>query len=142
MAPNFFLISGYTYANNPPVPMCVNDPVIWYLYDMGFDTHVFHMHGENTVDAVTGATSATVVLNPGQMTFVLMTASNPGWWQLLCHFTTHLRAQDSNQTALSHIYSTPFISGTCFWNTPFGPYFLLTPLINLRFSSPYDSSGF
>jgi FtsP/CotA-like multicopper oxidase with cupredoxin domain len=88
--------------------MCVNDPVIWYLYDMGFDTHVFHMHGENTIDAVTGASSATVVLNPGQMTSVLMTASNPGWWQLICHFTTHLsKGMEANYI----VYGGPY--GEC-----------------------------
>ncbi|OBT98548.1 hypothetical protein VE01_03637 [Pseudogymnoascus verrucosus] len=108
MAPNFFPINGYIYANNPAFSMCVNDPIIWYLYDMGFDTHVFHMHGENTVDAVTGATSATVVLNPGQMTSVLMTALNPGWWQLICHFTTHLsKGMEANYI----VYGGPY--GDC-----------------------------
>jgi FtsP/CotA-like multicopper oxidase with cupredoxin domain len=101
-------INGYIYANNPPFEMCANDNVIWYLYDMGFDTHVFHMHGENARDPVTGATSATTTLNPGQMTTVLMTALNPGWWHLLCHFTTHLsKGMEANYI----VYGGPY--GKC-----------------------------
>lgn len=101
-------LNGYIYANNPPFEMCVNDNVIWYLYDMGFDTHVFHMHGDNVLDPVSGATLVTVTLNPGQMTTVLMTAFNPGWWQLICHFTTHLsKGMEANYI----VYGGPY--GEC-----------------------------
>ncbi|GIJ85942.1 hypothetical protein Asppvi_004813 [Aspergillus pseudoviridinutans] len=108
MAPNFFPLNGYIYANSPPFEMCLNDNVIWYLYDMGFDTHVFHMHGDNIFDPVSNTTSATVTLNPGQMRTVLMTAFNPGWWQLICHFTTHLsKGMEANYI----VYGGPY--GEC-----------------------------
>lgn len=68
--------------------MCVNDPAIWYIMDMGFDTHVAHWHGNNVVKD--GITMASVPINPGQMLTTTMTALNPGWWQLICHFNTHL----------------------------------------------------
>jgi manganese oxidase len=68
--------------------MCVNDPAIWYIMDMGFDTHVAHWHGNNVV--MNGITMASVPINPGQMVTATMAASNPGWWQLICHFNTHL----------------------------------------------------
>ncbi|KAL2004240.1 hypothetical protein VTN02DRAFT_4755 [Thermoascus thermophilus] len=108
MAANFFPLNGYIYANNPPFEMCLNDNVIWYLYDMGFDTHVFHMHGDNVYDPASNMTTATVTLNPGQMTTVLMTAFNPGWWQLICHFTTHLsKGMEANYI----VYGGPY--GEC-----------------------------
>lgn len=46
-APEFYAINGYIFANNPPFQMCLDDPVIWYLFGMGADSHVFHMHGNN-----------------------------------------------------------------------------------------------
>lgn len=88
MLPNFFPINGYIYANNPPFEMCVNDNVIWYLWDMGFDTHVAHWHGNNVV--YDGIVKPAIPLNPGQMVTTTMSAANPGWWQLICHFNTHL----------------------------------------------------
>jgi manganese oxidase len=88
MAANFFPINGYIFANNPPFEMCVNDAVIWYLWDMGFDTHVAHWHGNNAV--YDGIVKPAIPLNPGQMITATMTAANPGWWQLICHFNTHL----------------------------------------------------
>ncbi|KAG2005071.1 hypothetical protein GB937_009028 [Aspergillus fischeri] len=101
-------LNGYIYANNPPFEMCLLDNVIWYLYDMGFDTHVFHMHGDNIFDPVSNTTSATVTLNPGQMRTVLMSAFNPGWWQLICHFTTHLsKGMEANYI----VYGGPY--GPC-----------------------------
>lgn len=88
--------------------MCVGDSVIWYLYDMGFDTHDFHMHGENFVDPTTGASMPSLALNPGQMITVQMTATNPGWWQLICHFTTHLsKGMEANYI----VYGGPY--GEC-----------------------------
>jgi FtsP/CotA-like multicopper oxidase with cupredoxin domain len=68
--------------------MCQNENVIWYLYDLGFDTHVFHWHGNNVVwnENVAGA----VPINPGQMTTVTMTPASYGWWYFVCHFNTHL----------------------------------------------------
>lgn len=45
--PEFYVINGFVYANNPPFQMCVDDPVIWYVFAMGADLHVFHMHGNN-----------------------------------------------------------------------------------------------
>lgn len=68
--------------------MCVNDHAIWYLMDMGFDTHVVHWHGNNVVK--NGLTMASVPINPGMMTTTTMTALNPGWWHVICHFNTHL----------------------------------------------------
>lgn len=88
MASNFFPMNGYIFASNPAFEMCVNDNVIWYLWDMGFDTHVSHWHGNNVVNE--GLVTPAVALNPGQMKTVTMTAANPGWWQLICHFNTHL----------------------------------------------------
>jgi hypothetical protein len=38
LLPNFFPINGYIFANAPTFEMCLYDPVIWYIYDMGFDT--------------------------------------------------------------------------------------------------------
>ncbi|RLL96261.1 hypothetical protein CFD26_102287 [Aspergillus turcosus] len=108
MAANFFPLNGYIYANNPPFEMCVLDNVIWYLYDMGFDMHVFHMHGENILDPVSNATSSTVTLAPGQMTTVTLTAFNPGWWQLICHFNTH---QNMGMEANYIVYGGPY--GPC-----------------------------
>ncbi|KAL2217717.1 putative multicopper oxidase [Thermoascus aurantiacus ATCC 26904] len=108
MAASFFPLNGYIFANNPPFEMCVNDNVIWYLYNMGFDTHVFHLHGDNVLDPVTNATTASVTINPGQMITVLMTAVNPGWWQLICHFTTHLsKGMEANYI----VYGGPY--GEC-----------------------------
>jgi FtsP/CotA-like multicopper oxidase with cupredoxin domain len=101
-------LNGYIFANNPPFEMCVDDKAIWYLYNMGFDAHVFHLHGDNTLDPVSGAISATVSLGPGQMTAVLMNASNPGWWYLICHFTTHL---DKGMEANYIVYGGPY--GEC-----------------------------
>lgn len=88
MAANFFPINGYIYANNPPFEMCVNDPTIWYLWDMGFDTHVVHWHGNNVV--ANGLVTESVAINPGQMITTTMTPANPGFWQVICHFNTHL----------------------------------------------------
>lgn len=88
IAANFFPINGYIFANNPPFEMCVNDAAIWYLWDMGFDTHVAHWHGNNVYN--NGLNTPAVPLNPGQMVTVNMTALNPGQWQLICHFNTHL----------------------------------------------------
>ncbi|KAL1961659.1 hypothetical protein VTN77DRAFT_1334 [Rasamsonia byssochlamydoides] len=105
MAPEFYSINGYIYANNPPFEMCINDSVIWYLYDMGSDTHVFHLHGDNIIDPVTGAISATVTLNPGQMVSVNMNAYNTGWWYFICHFTEHLsKGMEANYV----IYGPPY----------------------------------
>jgi manganese oxidase len=44
-APTFYSLNGYVFANNPFFQMCKDDPVIWYLYGHGSETHVFHMHG-------------------------------------------------------------------------------------------------
>lgn len=44
-APTFYALNGYIFSNNPVFDMCEGDKVIWYLYAMGSDTHVFHMHG-------------------------------------------------------------------------------------------------
>ncbi|KAF4626427.1 hypothetical protein G7Y89_g11732 [Cudoniella acicularis] len=90
VAANFFPINGYIYANNPTFTMCLNDAAIWYIMDMGFDTHVAHWHGNNVVH--NGITMASVPINPGQMLTTHMTATNPGMWQLICHFNTHLKA--------------------------------------------------
>jgi manganese oxidase len=88
MASNFFPMNGYIFSNNPPFEMCVNDNVIWYLWDHGFDTHVAHWHGNNV--NYNGIELTSVPLNPGEMKTVKMTATNPGWWQMICHFNTHL----------------------------------------------------
>ncbi|CZR67649.1 uncharacterized protein PAC_17548 [Phialocephala subalpina] len=88
VAANFFPINGWIFANNPPFSMCINDPAIWYIMDMGFDTHVAHWHGNNVVH--NGITMASVPINPGQMLTTHMTALNPGLWQFICHFNTHL----------------------------------------------------
>ncbi|RHZ58255.1 hypothetical protein CDV55_100250 [Aspergillus turcosus] len=88
MLPNFFPMNGYIYANNPPFEMCQYDNVMWYLWDMGFDTHVAHWHGNNVV--WNGQSSSIVPLNPGQSTTVTMNPLSWGWWHLLCHFNTHL----------------------------------------------------
>ena len=68
--------------------MCLNDPAIWYIYNVGFDTHVTHWHGNNVV--LHNLTTAAVANNPGQMITTTMTAMNPGLWQLICHMNTHL----------------------------------------------------
>lgn len=85
--PNFFPINGYIFSNAPAFEMCVNDNAMWYVWDMGFDTHVFHLHGHNVVQ--NGVAKASVAINPGEMTNLQMTVANPGLWQLLCHFNTH-----------------------------------------------------
>jgi hypothetical protein len=43
--------------------MCINDAAIFYLMDMGFDTHVVHWHGNNV--ARNGILMASVPINPG-----------------------------------------------------------------------------
>ena len=68
--------------------MCINDAAIWYIMDMGFDTHVAHWHGNNVM--WNNVMMASVPINPGQMLTTHMTALNPGSWQLICHFNTHL----------------------------------------------------
>ncbi|KAJ6172810.1 hypothetical protein N7470_001877 [Penicillium chermesinum] len=88
MAPNFFPINGYIYANNPAFEMCQYDNVIWYLWDMGFDTHSIHWHGNNVV--MDNHVTSVVPVNPGQMTTVTMNPASYGWWYLICHFNTHL----------------------------------------------------
>ncbi|OKL60048.1 hypothetical protein UA08_04972 [Talaromyces atroroseus] len=88
MAPNFFPINGYIFANNPSFEMCQYDNVIWYLWDMGFDTHVAHWHGNNVV--MNGLGAGTVTLNPGQSITVTMNPASWGFWHFLCHFNTHL----------------------------------------------------
>jgi hypothetical protein len=81
-------INGYIFANNPAFEMCLNDPAIWYIMDMGFDTHVAHWHGNNVMK--NGVMMASVPINPGMMDTTTMVATNPGWWQVICHFNTHL----------------------------------------------------
>ncbi|KAL1963547.1 hypothetical protein VTN77DRAFT_7992 [Rasamsonia byssochlamydoides] len=44
-APTFYALNGYVFANNPIFHMCVDDPVIWYVYAHGTESHIFHMHG-------------------------------------------------------------------------------------------------
>jgi len=56
--------------------------------DMGFDTHVAHWHGNNVKQD--GVMKASVPINPGMMDTATMVATNPGWWQVICHFNTHL----------------------------------------------------
>ncbi|KAF2095204.1 Cupredoxin [Rhizodiscina lignyota] len=88
VAANFFPMNGYIFSNSPAFEMCVNDKVIWYLWDMGFDTHTVHWHGDNVLQH--GIVTPSVAINPGQMITVTMNAANPGWWQVICHFNQHL----------------------------------------------------
>lgn len=44
--------------------MCVNDKAIWYIWNMGFDTHVTHWHGNNVVrNGLVTATVTTILVN-------------------------------------------------------------------------------
>lgn len=45
MAPSFYTMNGYIFANNPTYEMCLDDKVIWYVMAYGSMGHVFHMHG-------------------------------------------------------------------------------------------------
>jgi hypothetical protein len=42
-------MNGYIFANNPPFESCLNDNLIYYIYNGGFDAHVAHWHGNNVV---------------------------------------------------------------------------------------------
>jgi FtsP/CotA-like multicopper oxidase with cupredoxin domain len=88
MLANFFPFNGYIYANNPLFEMCVGDNVIWYLWNMGFDQHVFHLHGHNFYinNMLKGATA----IAPGEMQNAhIPDIQGPGLWQAICHFNTH-----------------------------------------------------
>lgn len=90
MTLTYMQLNGYIYANNPPFEMCVDDNVIWYLYSMGTEAHSYHLHGDNIYNPTTKTWTATIPMDPGQMLTTLMSASNPGWWYLICHFNDHL----------------------------------------------------
>ena len=112
-APEFMAINGYIFANNPPFQMCLNDPVIWYFYGMGKDSHAFHMHGNNFQHPL-GMNSATICKQPtlplflhssavmqpkltapikaansGEMYALFMNASIYGFWEVICHVADH-----------------------------------------------------
>lgn len=62
---------------------------------MGFDTHEVHWHGNNV--GYNGISTPVMPINPGQARTVTMAASNPGWWQVICHDNTHLsRGMEAN----------------------------------------------
>jgi hypothetical protein len=82
-------LNGYIYANSPPFEMCQNENTIWYIWDMGFDTHVMHWHGNNVWE--NDQNVGTVTINPGQATTVTMQPASYGFWHFLCHFNTHMR---------------------------------------------------
>ncbi|KAF2165478.1 hypothetical protein M409DRAFT_67295 [Zasmidium cellare ATCC 36951] len=86
-APEFKTLNGYIFGNNPPFEMCQNDQAIWYAYGWGSDSHVFHMHGNAVV--VDGVRSFAVSLNDGVSKTLLMTASDVGFWQAICHVNNH-----------------------------------------------------
>jgi hypothetical protein len=81
-------LNGYIYANSPPFEMCQNENTIWYIWDMGFDTHVMHWHGNNVWE--NNQNVGTVTINPGQATTVTMQPASYGFWHFLCHFNTHM----------------------------------------------------
>lgn len=68
--------------------MCQNENTIWYIWDMGFDTHVMHWHGNNVW--LNQLNAGAVSINPGQSTTVTMQPASYGFWHFLCHFNTHL----------------------------------------------------
>jgi FtsP/CotA-like multicopper oxidase with cupredoxin domain len=68
--------------------MCQYDNTIWYLWDMGFDAHVVHWHGNNV--NLNELDAGVVPINPGQSTTVSMQPASYGWWHFLCHYNTHL----------------------------------------------------
>jgi hypothetical protein len=53
--------------------MCLDDPVIWYLMDFGFDTHTPHWHGNNVKK--NGVNMASVPIDPGIMDSATMVAT-------------------------------------------------------------------
>lgn len=81
-------MNGYIFANNPVFEMCVNDKAVWYLYNFGFDFHAAHWHGNNV--QYKDITTAVVPMLAGQAVSTLMTAVNPGTWQVICHDNSHL----------------------------------------------------
>jgi FtsP/CotA-like multicopper oxidase with cupredoxin domain len=87
-APAFFTVNGWVYANNPAFEMCLDDNVIWYLYTMGQDTHVFHMHGD--FFQYNGQNRASIQISSGMMMTLPMVARATGIWQVICHMTDHL----------------------------------------------------
>jgi len=87
-APTFHSLNGFSYANNKVFEMCLNDPVIWYVYAFGMASHVFHLHGNNFV--YNGQYIASKSLNDGNMFALQMNASGPGQWELICHVNNHL----------------------------------------------------
>jgi len=89
-APSFHSLNGYTFANNQPFEMCQDDKVIWYVYAVGSDSHVFHMHGNGF--SYLGQNMASISLNNGIMATLPSTAWGVGSWQLICHVSNHLGA--------------------------------------------------
>lgn len=82
-APSFHSLNGYSYSNCPRFEMCVDDPVIWYVYAFGMASHVFHLHGNNYY--FNGEEHASISFNDGVMRALPMNASSPGEWNLICH---------------------------------------------------------
>lgn len=89
-APSFHSLNGYIFANNKPFEMCQDDKVIWYVYAVGSDSHVFHMHGNGF--SYLGQNMASISLNDGIMVTLPGTARGVGNWQLICHVSNHLGA--------------------------------------------------
>ncbi|KAL2222223.1 putative multicopper oxidase [Thermoascus aurantiacus ATCC 26904] len=88
MAPTFYAINGFVFANNPIFHMCLNDKVIWYVYAHGHESHVFHMHGNNF--KYLGVNYATISVNDGEMITLHMDALGAGLWQVICLVSDHL----------------------------------------------------
>ncbi|KAH0282181.1 Cupredoxin, partial [Aureobasidium sp. EXF-3399] len=89
-APSFRSINGYVYSNNPVFEMCLGDKVLWYAMSYGSAAHVFHMHGNAFTWAKVGQYA--IALGDGVGKTLVMDATGPGLWQVVCHVESHLSA--------------------------------------------------
>lgn len=80
-------MNGYIFSNNPTYEMCENDNVIWYVTAYGSASHVFHMHGNGIT--YEGINQYAVSINDGVGKTLIMSATDIGLWQVICHVNNH-----------------------------------------------------